>query len=83
MPVTLSSSETELGQRYTLLVTKPVSVNRKCRPKVGLLLGQRRRHWCNIKPASGQYPMYAGIRLAILFSQAVSGHPSKHDTLKQ
>ena len=65
MPATLSSSET----------TRPTShsVERKCWPKVVLLLGQRRGHWCNIKPTSAQYPMYVGIRLAISISQAVSG----------
>ena len=41
-------------------------------PKVGLLLGQRRRRWANIPPTLGQRLMFAGSY--IYFTTKVSRH---------
>ena len=36
-----------------------------CRTIVGLMLGQRRRRWPNIRPTLVQHPVFAGILLLV------------------
>ena len=48
-------------------------------PSDGLMLGQRRRCWSNIKPALGLYLVFAGCKLP----EAVNTNPGIHEALSQ
>ena len=41
-------------------IVPPITVPTSSWPDVGLMLGQRRRRWPNIKPTSGQRLVIAG-----------------------